>query len=1624
MSRKTNFSSRFSGILLMLLFYWSSHAAVIPYFLNKVFNKILIRQLKLISLTIAIFLLLSIQAQTFTDVTSTYLVNTSFDSNYDFAIGATGNWATGGASQKKALTGWTTSTDANSCAGVFQYGTAATFNNATVPAANGGYGGSAGGCLVMSNGWSGVLTYTKNVTLPAGTYRLEYAAMNRVSFGISANRFGFIPTGGTAVYGTRTTTANLPLNTWVIENVNLTLTHSTVVTISMGFVANNISSNSMAKLCIDYVKLFHAPDKTVLTSIISTAQSAHGDGSGVGAESLNTAITNAQTVNSNESAIQSEINTAVNDLKVALSNYLSNNITISNPFNITNYIANPSFETWQTNQTASIPAWTNTNSMQTQNNVPNQTWIKNGNMYAERWVSSGTNLPAASLTQTVTGLPNGRYRMTLSAHAIQQSNASLLTTGAFAFANEASTAINVGGNYSVENIVVTNGTMNLGFRLVAPITCNWTGFDNFQLFYHGPILDPVISAPQTSISFTTTSNTASIELTGANLSNDISITVPSSNITLTGGNVSGTSPNYTIALANANQINNITATWDRALNVSGNISFTSGVSSKTITISSSDVETVTLSGINLSAGLLSPAFSVGTTSYNVKVPANVSSATVNATTNPSIATVTNNGTTLSGSNTSVVLTGNSFNGNTQTAGYTVNWGGNFTMSDWAANGSTDAVGSVPTVYGWSAIPTLSWVNANSTAVGTVRYMDMVNGANAGVGGVTYTHNAVNYNGRIMFVRWDGSATRVYSYPVRLEACKIYNFTTKAAYNSVASAGTLTFRINTANDNSGTNYATGNIVTTTAGTLISGGINNFSVPSTGVYFLTITSTQANLCAIADLQLTEVAETNLIVNRSYLFLDNSADGVSKTFNLSANLSGSDFSLSAPTGISLSKTNVTAEEAQCGIVVTATFDNAANISGQSITITNGTLSANILVDAIANNLIGSWDANGSVGATASIPTNNGWASTGTVNWVAANLGTVGSVRYFDNPSGYTYGGNTYHGRVIYPRWDGSHSLAANAVYSLPVSLVTGKTYGFKGKFAWNSNGSSPAITVRINSLNNNNGPSYGIGTTTTGAFGVLTDGSFEFSVPESGTYYLTFNANTESFNAIADLAIYEISNVSNVNMLIERADYNLAANFNVNSVTVRPGYKFTVNNGASLNAASVVLEGNVTQNATMINEGTTNITSATVQQYLTAGRNWYIASPVTGAQSGVIKSNEANRLWKRDVAANQWTAINAVDEVLTPVRGYIAKVAESGTVNFTGALNDGPLSYALNAYPGVNSGRFHLVGNPYPSYLDWQAVVAANADVMPTMWKRTKTAGEGAASLYAFATVQIATGVPIIISNNAFASVTNSIPPMQGFWVRLKDDVSSSQFAVNNSMRSHADIAGNRLKAPPAVNKLLRLVVSNGTNIDEAVIYFNQNASDNYDLYDSPKMFNNVAAIPEIYTRAGNEQLVINGMHQYSFGTQMALGFKTLQSNTFSIHATEMKNFDSDTRVILIDQFSNTQTDLTEGESYSFTSDATNTEDRFVVMFKSATGTTTVDDALAGSMYLSSTQGKLRLQLNTEISNASVTVFNATGQSIHSQAVVAPTTVLNTSLDAGVYLVKVTNGGRTSVLRTIVR
>ena len=485
---------------------------------------------------------------------------------------------------------------------------------------------------------------------------------------------------------------------------------------------------------------------------------------------------------------------------------------------------------------------------------------------------------------------------------------------------------------------------------------------------------------------------------------------------------------------------------------------------------------------------------------------------------------------------------------------------------------------------------------------------------------------------------------------------------------------------------------------------------------------------------------------------------------------------------------------------------------------------------------------------------------------------------------------------------------------------------------------------------------------------------------------------------------------------------------AGFTCLNLTINAGKQVTISSGILSVLGNLTLKSDaINGTATFIdNGGTLSVTgTSTVQQYLNAdhSRNWYISSPVSTAtaQSGYTYS-------KRSEPTNGWTAMNTGD-ALTPGKGYIANPATAqGTYSFTGgSLNTGNVPVTLGySGSGVTKGGFNLVGNPYSSHttLTYAATVAANA--LNTIWYRTVDSWDANALptpkyVYAFKTC-------LINSDNSYigtpSGTTPIIAPMQAFWVRTSVDASTLTFT--NAMRSHQ--SSNPLKAPAKKDEnmqLLRLQVSNGTNTDETVLYSNVNASNSFDEYDAPKMFNNSVSMAEIYTLAGNEQLAINGLNAITNDTEIQIGFSTLSSGTYSIKASQLSNFDAGTKVILkdyLDPNNPVVTDLSDGSSYSFTSDvSSNNISRFTLLFKAPSVATIINPENNSNVWISTRNGQIVVN-GSAATGATLEVFNTVGQKVISRNLTGTNVQLNDNIAPGAYLVRLTNEGK-SITRKII-
>jgi len=621
--------------------------------------------------------------------------------------------------------------------------------------------------------------------------------------------------------------------------------------------------------------------------------------------------------------------------------------------------------------------------------------------------------------------------------------------------------------------------------------------------------------------------------------------------------------------------------------------------------------------------------------------------------------------------------------------------------------------------------------------------------------------------------------------------------------------------------------------------------------------------------------------------------------------------------------------------------------------------------------------------------------------------------------NANGYVQSNNTSNGALATTNASANYSSGGVLIYN------NGGSFNCSDK-EWPTTNSPVNVTIQNAGTNVNLNNSKTISGTLTLTAGALTTGANSLTV--NGPLYAT--------SGLID------TGASGTLVFGGTSEQNLSASVLtsgiVNNLTINAGSKLTTSGTITATTINILSDG-TNGTGTLKDGGVLTSTNSNVQQYLTTGRNWYISSPVSAATSAVFNAAAAsniNKLYWYDEtngssATLNWPQITTNSSSLSVSRGYVANVdatllvATNGVTFSGGTLNTGNITTGSNGVPALTrtSGQikegFNLVGNPYPSYLDWVAVSGASTNIDPTMWYRTKNG-----AVYEFDTYNATSGVG---TNNATV-VTQNIPPMQAFWVRVTSGQTTGTLALTNAMRNHNDLSTNKFRSPAVLNSVqsvLRLQVSNGVNADEAIVLFNPNASNGLDAYDSPKMTNADTAIPEIYTTAGTEKVVINGLKTINPNQELQLGFVPGTTNSFFIKATEFSNYNTGTRIILKDYLINTENDLTDGTAYVFSSDAVSTENRFTIIFRTSSVTTDLKNSDFNKSIVAFKNGNNQIGVSIPadiVGKASVSVYNAVGQKLENKLLESTKCVFSNSYTSGVYLVNVITNGK-SITRKVV-
>lgn len=552
----------------------------------------------------------------------------------------------------------------------------------------------------------------------------------------------------------------------------------------------------------------------------------------------------------------------------------------------------------------------------------------------------------------------------------------------------------------------------------------------------------------------------------------------------------------------------------------------------------------------------------------------------------------------------------------------------------------------------------------------------------------------------------------------------------------------------------------------------------------------------------------------------------------------------------------------------------------------------------------------------------------------------------------------------------------LQRSQTYDLSVQVNTDGNYtvGVVARIDWNNDKDFDDA-----------GEEYDLGTATNVADGVTSDSPLSITVPANAKLgktrmriavkyddYATdcendFDGEVEDYTLIItekcnDVAFWNGSKwYDKDNLILQPADLNDKFLFvdevfitDGNSIqacgmSVSPSNKVTVNSDDYIqlthdlfNEGIVSIENNgvlvqQSDQATASGNGRfiMNIVTQPMSHYYDYG---FWATPVQNFKLGGIVSN-AWRYYTFNPDIQYWEAADANTD-MNLGRAYAVSAPNNfggGRISVTfeqtnAAFNSGDINVNLtvNGTGGQDNDDMNLIGNPYPSPIDFNAVVNDNPNIQGAYYLWTNCAGLDSSGHHqesGFAVYTTGAGSTAACSGNGPVA-GQYIPSGEGFFVEANQ---AGNLVFKNSQRvTQNNTYINRLNLDR-----IWLNFSNNTNFNQALIGFFDNATDQHDRLFDAHVINEDGF--GLYSLSGNEKYTIQGLSAWDETERVIpLGFRTLSSGTHRLSLPYYEGvFQSGVNVYLKDLYTGNIVDLKQN-SYDFTADQGIYNDRFELLF----------------------------------------------------------------------------------------
>lgn len=500
-----------------------------------------------------------------------------------------------------------------------------------------------------------------------------------------------------------------------------------------------------------------------------------------------------------------------------------------------------------------------------------------------------------------------------------------------------------------------------------------------------------------------------------------------------------------------------------------------------------------------------------------------------------------------------------------------------------------------------------------------------------------------------------------------------------------------------------------------------------------------------------------------------------------------------------------------------------------------------------------------------------------------------------------------------------------------------------------------------------------------------------------------YLTVNANrTLDVNS---------GNLLTVNNDLEIVDLGI--------IDVNTGASVTLNGTVSNNHGSdgLILRSSSSGQGSLIypKTGGTSDLEATVERYIAKYNNnddgWHLlASPM---ESYLIDSEFAPTInvedlyyWDEDEGTNgTWinyhngSGGNGFTSFVNG-RGYICSYSTSGVRTFASNLIAADITFSNQSYSsGSTNAGWHLFGNPYAAALD-VSDYASGEDWAVSNFSVPQLYIESAGDYF------------------PASDFGNIIPSTQGFFVQASSGTNSITIPADTRTHNHTQ---SWHKSDVSYVNAIQLKITSTQNdfYNLATVGFDEQASNLYDVRFDARKLNGAASAPRMYTldEAG-DKYCLNYLKDEQSSRLINLHFRpgVTGEHTIEVNHNSLELLD---QVYLEDLFENQMIELSSVQSYTFSAEVGDNEDRFKLHF----GATGIEEVQKASLQAYVSGGQLYIL--GEEGKAELNIYNLQGQQLFNKIIVLNdqySRVLD--LKTGIYLVSLQTENNIKTAKVIIK